>query len=197
MQSQNMVKRSGFLSADQQTRKHWTCDMLTKSPEEVATTLVKEISIAKTDHQKLYGSVIRFMVDYFTPHHNYREDEIEYPSMAEHSWFHSLRNNNNLKIYTLKALKTSTLPSSSRLRWSAFSYGLGWIDQNTYYSNLSHGIYGLMKPPYNVETQDDVLHYVKLFPEAKAALGPIPSELKNNPDSRQEVDELLQLIRGN
>ena len=196
MQSQNMVKRSGFLSTDQQTKKSWTCDMLTKNPEDVAPKLVKELSLSKPEHRRLYGSAIRYLMDYFTPHHNYREDEFEYPSMAEHTWFKLLRNNNELKAFTLEALKSPTLPSSSRLRWSTFSFGLGWIDQNTYYKNLSNSIYGLMKPPYNVETHDDVLHYVKLFPEVKEALGPIPSELKNNPDTRHEVDELLQLIRG-
>ena len=196
MQSQNMVKRSGFLSEDQQTRKKWTCDMLTKSPEEVAPSLVKEISIAKPGHRRLYGSVIRFMIDYFTPHHKYREDEIEYPSMAEHSWFHSLRSNEALKAFTAEALKTPNFPSSSRLRWSAFSYNLGWINQGSYYSNLSRGLYGLMKPPYNGETTDDVLHYAKLFPEVVDALGPIPSELKANPESRYRVEELLRSIHG-
>lgn len=196
MKSQNMVKRSGYLSLDEQTKKRWTCNLLTKSPEEVAPKIVKEISTPKAEHRRLYGSVIRFMTDYFTPHHKYREDEIEYPGLAQHSWFRSLQNNKELRAYTAEALKTKDFPSSSRLRWSAFSYNLGWISQSSYYSHLSRGLYGLMKPPYNVETRDDVLHYAKLFPEAANALGPIPEELKANAESRNKIEELLPLIKG-
>lgn len=196
MKSQKMVKRSGLLSSEDQKKKSWTCAMLTQGPEKVAPLIVKEISNPKPEHRRLYGGVVRFMIDYFTPHHKYRENEIEYGPMSQQSWFRTLQSNKELRAFTDAALKTKEFPSSSRLRWSTFSYYLGWIPQATYHRHLSQGMYGLLKPPYNVETRDDVLHYAKIFPEAGRVLGPVPKELKANAESRYRLEELLPQIRS-
>lgn len=196
MKSQKMVKRSGFLSVEDQSTKRWSCQMMTKRPEEVAPALIKEVATPRPEHRRLYGRLIRFVMDYFTPHHKYREDEIVRPFMTEYAWFKTLQKNTEIKNFVMSALKTKEFPSSFRMRWSTLAYNLAWISQNEHYSNLSKAMYGLMKPPYNAETRDDVLHYAKLFPDAVSAMGPVPTELKNNNESRYKVEELMGLLKG-
>lgn len=196
MKSKKMVKRSGLLSSSDQLIKKWSCQMLTKDPEDVAPTLVKEVAIQKSNQSRLYGRLIRFVMDNFSSHHKYREDERELPFMASYPWFKTLQKNTQLKSFTIAALKTKEFPSSSRMRWSTFSFYLGWISQSEHHANLSNALYGLMKPPYNSETRDDVFHYAKLFPESVGALGPVPAHLRNNNETRYMVDELLGLLKN-
>lgn len=193
LKNKKMVKRSGLLSSDEQSAKRWSCAMLTQAPESVAPAIVKEISSPKPAHQRLYGSLIRFMMEQFTPHHKYREDEIERQLQGQ-SWLKPLQANEALKAHTAAGLKSKEFPSSSRMRWSTFAYYMGWIGQHEHYTHLSKGMYGLMKPPYNVETRDDVLHHAKLFPDAVRAMGPVPQELQRNPEAREKVQELRALL---
>lgn len=53
----------------------------------------------------------------------------------------------------------------------------------------------LMRPPYNGETYDDVIHYAKIFTDAVDVIGPIPLDLQKHPVAGPKVQELLNDIK--
>lgn len=52
-----------------------------------------------------------------------------------------------------------------------------------------------MRPPYNGETYDDVIHYAKIFTDAVDVIGPIPLDLQKHPVAGPKVQELLNDIK--
>lgn len=194
LKSKNMTSRSGLLNSVEQMNRRYSCAMLTQYPPSVAKGIIQSLKKPNPNHRKAYGRMIRFFMDYFSPHHAYRETEDEYTYLTQNSWSQDLKRNSDFQKFTLDALKSKELPSSYRLRWGTFSYELGWISKSEYESQLSRGLYGLMRPPYNAETNDDVLYFAKMFPDAVKLLGPVPVDLKNHPEARIKINELLRRL---
>ena len=116
--------------------------------------------------------------------------------LAGQPWRGQVASDSELKQFVLGGLDEAVFPSSLRMEWATFAVQMGWIPPARYREHLARGLFGLMRPPYNRETRDDVLHFAKLYPEVVGAmtLAGMPSALKQDPAVQSTVRDLLRAI---
>ena len=198
MKNANMIKKTGNLNPESSHLKTVSCQLskFSDDPDAVMNNITDYYLTKDPYRAKLYPKMIRFIMDHYTDHHTIKDDEVTRPGIRKHSWMLKLSSNDELKKFVLGALNEPVLPSSTRMNWSSFAAELGWISRPALDKNLAQGLYGLMRPPYNIETEDDVLHFAKIYPESISAmrLDNLPSNLSLNPSAKARVKELLRSI---
>ena len=198
MKSENMIKKPGTLDADSKHVKQVFCQLskYDQNPDAIVGNIVNVYLNKDPDKRTFYPKMIQYLMSHYTRNHTRTDDDLELPDMTSQPWAKTLAANADLTSFVLQGLQEEVFPSSTRMQWSTFAFKLGWISKADLDRNLSQGLFGLMRPPYNDETHDDVLHFAKIYPESVSALNAsqMPPVLKTNPIASSEVKSLLSEI---
>ncbi len=199
LRGKHLIKKSGSLTEESRHIKAVSCQLskYDYDPDAVMNNIVGYYSTAKDfTHEKLFPMLIQFIMNHYTTNHTIHDDDVIRPDITRNAWATSLSKNDDLKAFVLAGIHEKAFPSSTLMSWSTFAHKLGWISDEERRMNLGKALFGLLRPPYNSESKDDVLHFAKIFPDSASSLRVgkmMPESVRTSSQAKSLVEEIRRL----